>query len=190
VNMINRPESDLGGIDMQKTIVRSLCYCAFLTALAVLLQSAPVFLPLAGMALSPLATFPVALACFESKALGAASYAAAGLILLLISPEESLIFFFTTGIMGIPLGIYTRSFIKSIAVTMGFLFGGMNALTFLAGVSIFGDMTPNASFFSSLMPYLLFSAGYAAVWTLIIKYLTKILAKRGISGGDNLRKKM
>lgn len=164
---------------MQRTLARNICYCAVLTVIAVLFQSAPVFFPLAGMALSPLSTLPVALASCESKSLGAASYAAAGLILLLIYPEEALIFFLATGAIGIPLGIFARSPVKAAAVTAGVLFAGMNALTYLAGISLFGDMTQGASFLDSLPPYLLFSLAYAAVWALITKYTVKMLARRG-----------
>lgn len=162
---------------MQKSLARSICYCAILTSLAILFQSSPVFLPLVGMVLSPLATFPITLASYESKSLGVASYAAAGLILLFIYPEEAFIFFLTTGIIGISLGTYARSVIKSVAISAGILFAGMNALTYLAGISIFGDVTPNASFLDSLLPYLLFSLGYSFVWFFITKFLVKMLVR-------------
>ncbi len=165
---------------MQKSHAVQICICAVLTVFAVLFQSAPVFLPMAGMLLSPLATFPIALAAHESKSLGAASYFAAGAILLFIFPEEALIFFLTTGIIGLSLGIYNRSFLKAIAATTGILFGGMNLLTYLAGISLFGDLTRNLPFWDSFAPYLLFSLGYAAAWVLLLRYIFRILEKRGI----------
>ena len=162
---------------MQKTLARSMCYCAILTALAVLFQSSPVFLPLVGMVLSPLATVPVALAFYQSKSLGFASYIAAGLILLFIYPEEAIIFFAATGIIGIPLGVYSQSVLKSVAISASVLFAGMNALTYFADISIFGDITPNASFLDSFLPYLLFSLGYSAVWYLMTKAFIKMLVR-------------
>lgn len=170
---------------MQRMFARSLSYCAVLTIFAVLFQSSPVFLPLVGMFFSPFATFPIALASYESKSLGVASYASAGLILLFIYPEEALIFFLTTGIIGIPLGAYTHSVIKSVAAAAGILFAGMNALTYLADIIIFGDTIPHASFLDSLLPYLLFSLGYSVAWLFIIKFLIKILFRLRVISKTN-----
>lgn len=165
---------------MQKSHAVQICICAVLTVFAVLFQSAPVFLPMAGMLLSPLATIPIALAAHGSISLGAASYFTAGAILLFIYPEEALIFFLTTGIIGLSLGIYHRSYFKAIAATTGVLFAGMNLLTYLADISIFGDLTREISFWDSFAPYLLFSLCYAAAWLLLLKYIFRLLEKRGI----------
>ncbi|AFS77558.1 hypothetical protein Curi_c04830 [Gottschalkia acidurici 9a] len=51
-------------------ISRFICIGGILTTIAVLFQSAPVFLPAIGLALSPLSTLPIAIAAVSNISLG------------------------------------------------------------------------------------------------------------------------
>jgi hypothetical protein len=79
-------------------------------AFAILLQSSPVFLPGIGLLLSPFASLPIALASAASIYLGIITMLSSASILLLISPQEAVIFLLATGLLGLVLGAsYNKS---------------------------------------------------------------------------------
>lgn len=81
--------------------VRFISIGGILTTIAVIFQSAPVFLPVIGLAFSPLSTLPIALAAFYNISLGIAMFFSSALILTLVSVQETVILLFTTGLLGI-----------------------------------------------------------------------------------------
>lgn len=90
----------LSGIGTKETIMT-----AFLGALAAALQSAGGFLPGIGFLISPFAAAPIQLGIVYSFRCGTLSYGVAVMMLLIIQPGELAIFPFTTGVLGIVVGI-------------------------------------------------------------------------------------
>lgn len=150
-----------------------------MTTIAVLFQSAPIFLPTVGMALSPFSTLPIAIASYFSISLGILVFISSAMILIFISIEEALILLFTTGLLGLVIGLfYKRKLFPAIIITAIILTIGMIALTFIVGISAFGDFTSSLSLTITLLIFILFSLIYATIWNLsfkrFIKYLIKI----------------
>jgi hypothetical protein len=81
--------------------VRFISVGGMLSTIAVIFQSAPVFLPVIGLVFSPLSTVPIALASFYNISLGITVFFSSALILTLVSLQETIIFLFTTGLLGI-----------------------------------------------------------------------------------------
>ena len=161
---------------------RIVCLGGVFTALAVVLQSAPVWMPGLGLALSPVSTAPVAAAACISPVTGFAVLICASAILFGISAQEALIFVFSTGILGLVLGLLNnRKFWISICTAGTVLFGGLALLFYAFGIKIMGPLT---DILESSLPafFILFSLAYAAGWATLIKFLfkrLKLLKKSG-----------
>lgn len=148
------------------------------SALAVVFQSSPVFLPGIGLALSPFATLPIALAALASTYSGIIALFASALILLFISPQEAAIFLLTTGPLGFALGAsYNKGFLKSLAVTGGVLFIGVNILTHVIGIAAFGDLTPDSSLITAAFIFMLFAPFYSCIWIFILNLFVNLLKR-------------
>ena len=159
-------------------IARFISIGGILTTLAVLFQSAPVFLPTVGMALSPFSTLPIAIAAYFSSSLGILVLLSSAFILLFISIEETLILLFTTGLLGLIVGFfYKRKLVTSILCSAIALAIGMATLTFIIGISAFGDFTSSLSLAVTLLIFILFSLIYASIWNISIKKFIKFLIK-------------
>ena len=160
-------------------IVRFISIGGILTTIAVIFQSAPIFLPALGMALSPFSTLPIALAAYFNISLGITVLFSSVFILIFVSIEEALILLFTTGLLGIVLGfVYKKNFIVSIISTTITLTIGMILLTFIVGISAFGDFTRSLSIPITILVFIIFSFIYAIIWNIgfkkFILYLIKI----------------
>lgn len=148
------------------------------TALAVLFQSSPVFLPGIGLILSPFATLPIALAALVSAYSGILAFLVSGFILLLINPQEAVIFLLTTGPLGLTLGLsYTKGIIPSIGIPGGILFVGIIIMTHIAGISVFGSMVLKSSPIIDALVFILFSVIYSGIWLLILRFILKVLKR-------------
>lgn len=84
---------------------RSLCLGAVLAALAAGIQISPLLIPLVGVSLSSLATIPVAFAAYLNPVTGLLAYLVGGILVLLWSFHQAVILFFTSGLLGLALGI-------------------------------------------------------------------------------------
>lgn len=142
-----------------------------LTTLAVIFQSAPVFLPVIGLALSPLSTLPIALAAVYNISLGIAVYFSSALILTLVSVQEAIILLFTTGLLGVVMGtlLYRKRRLISILFSSIILSLGMILLTYIVGVPAFGDLTGSASSDLTILIFSIFSLIYASIWNIYLK---------------------
>ncbi|WP_088036118.1 hypothetical protein [Evansella clarkii] len=153
-----------------------------LTTMAVIFQSAPVFLPVIGLGFSPLSTLPVAIAAFLHIPLGITVYFAAALILAFIYIQEAIILFFTTGLLGIVIGtfLYRRGLVVSVILSGVILSLGMLSLTYIAGIAAFGDLTNSLSIPHTIVIFLAFSLVYVSIWNIclrkLINYLVRIKA--------------
>lgn len=147
---------------------RFICIGGILTAVAVLFQSAPVFLPAIGLALSPLSTLPIAIAAASNIALGFTVFLSSACILAIVSGQESIILLFTTGLLGIVIG--TLLFRKGIMVSILFssiaLSFGMLFLTYIAGISAFEELTNWISTPLIFIAFFSFSLIYTGIWNI------------------------
>lgn len=151
-----------------------MCIGGMLTAIAVLFQSAPIFLPAIGLALSPFSTLPIAIATIINFFLGLTVFLSSAFLLTIVSLQETMIFCFTTGLLGIVVGalLYRKKFIistlcSSIALSLGMVF-----LTYIIGIPSFVEFTSSLSIPITLLIFFLFSLIYSGIWTVVLrKYL-------------------
>jgi hypothetical protein len=135
-----------------------------------MLQSAPVWTAF-GLVLSPLSTAPIAVAAFLSPLCGIAAFFSVPALLLLLSAQEALIFVFSTGLLGLVLGLTLKLPAALGIPTAGVsLFCGLNMLFYVCGINLFGPFTEYISGFFEIF-FLLFSVAYAALWRVILKLL-------------------
>ncbi len=157
-----------------------ICVGGILTTLAVIFQSAPVFLPAIGLFLSPLSTIPIAIAAFSNIFLGIAVFLSSVLILTMISIQESIILLFTTGVLGVVIGafLFRKGIISSILFSSVALSLGITFLTYIVGIPGFVDLASSFSTTLAFLIFFLFSLIYSSICNICIKkfinYLTKI----------------
>lgn len=163
----------------KSNIARFICIGGILTTITVLFQSAPVFLPTIGMALSPLSTLPVAIAAASNIALGFTVFFSPALILVMVSLQETLILLFTTGLLGIVIGtlLYRKGIIISILFSSLALSLGMILLTYIAGISGFVDLTSSLSTPLIFLIFFSFSLVYASIWNIYFRKFMNYLIK-------------
>lgn len=142
-------------------------------------QSAPVFLPAIGLLFSPLSTLPIAIAAFYSISLGFTVFFSSALILVLVSVQEAIILLFTTGLLGLVIGtlLYRKGIIVSILFSFIILSLGMISLTYIVGISAFGDLTNSISFPLTLFMFTSFSLIYVSIWNIYIRKFINYLVK-------------
>ena len=152
-------------------ISRFICIGGILTTIAVLFQSAPVFLPTIGLALSPLSTLPIAIAAVSNISLGFTVFFSSALILVIVSAQETIILLFTTGLLGIVIGtlLYRKGIIISILFSSITLSLGMVFLTYIVGISAFVDLTNSLSTPLTFLIFFSFSLVYASIWNICFK---------------------
>ncbi|MDF2484448.1 MAG: hypothetical protein K0R46_616 [Herbinix sp.] len=160
-------------------IVQFVTIGGVLSALTVILQSSPVFLPAIGLALSPFSTIPIAIAAVLNNYLGVAVLLSSTLILIILSPQEALILLFATGLLGVILGImlYRKGIFISIIVSTVSLTVGMCVLTYLVAVPGFVEITGLFSLPLILLFFFLFSLIYVSVWSIILQKFVKLLIR-------------
>ena len=156
-----------------------ICFGSILIALTVIFQSAPVFLPAIGMALSPFSTLPIAIYAAINIPLGFIVFLSSVLIIAVISVEEALILLFTTGVLGFMIGIllFRKGLIISVLLSSIALTLGMLGLTYLIGVTAFVDFTRQISTPFILVAYFLFSVVYGCIWNIGIRNFMNYLIK-------------
>jgi len=151
-----------------------------LTTITVIFQSAPTFLPAIGLLFSPLSTLPIAIAAFYNISLGLTVFFTSALILVLVNVQEAIILLFTTGLLGTALGtfLYRKGLFVSILFSSIILSIGMISLTYIVGISAFGDLTSLESIPLTILIYTSFSLIYVSIWNIclrkFINYLIRI----------------
>jgi len=168
----------IGGSSLKKIdLVKIICTGGMLTALTVLFQAAPVFLPAIGLALSPLSTLPIAIAAVCNVLLGLFVIFSSALILTMVSVQETIILLFTTGLLGIVIGalLYRKGIIYSIILSSIALFFGITFLTYIVGIPVFIDLTRSLSILITFLLFLLFSLVYATFWNIGLRKIMTFL---------------
>ncbi len=161
------------------SISRFICIGGILTALAVLFQSAPIFLPAIGLFLSPLSTLPIAIAAASNIPLGFTVFFSSVLILAIISMQELLILLFTTGLLGIVIGtlLFRKGILISILFSSITLFLGMTFLTYIVSIPAFVDLASSLSTSLTFLIFFLFSLIYASICNICLKKFMNYLIK-------------
>lgn len=146
-----------------------------LAAITTILHSAPVFLPVIGLALSPLSSLPVIIGTllFADRVLP--MFLAAAVLLFLINAQEAIIFLLATGPLGLSTALaavptvpfWQKSLVPALLLTCGILL-----LIFLVGLpglqNIVGHL--NLTIFLAIV---LFSFIYSLLFVGIASFLQK-----------------
>lgn len=168
-------QSRIDGYSRTKKLVLG----SILAAFATIFQSAGIFVGI-GYAFSILATMPIVLSAMISLHLGIMSYFLTILLLLILQPSELFVFPFTTGLLGLSLGIAFRWWKSWIAITF---FGGVSlaaGILFLLYIIKFPVLGPSVShtiYVPVILMILLFSLFYSMVWMGLSKKIFELLFK-------------
>ncbi|MBS4223546.1 hypothetical protein [Lederbergia citrea] len=134
---------------------------------AAIFQAAGGFMPGIGYFISPLATAPIIFCSILSKRLGFLSYLITNFMLLISQPSELIVFPFTTGLLGLGIGIAFLMYKKRLAVmASGFAALTLGILAVLYGFK-FPLLGPAASTSINgliIISICLFSAFYSWIW--------------------------
>ncbi|PEM53259.1 hypothetical protein [Bacillus wiedmannii] len=116
------------------TPAKRLVITALLGSLAAILQSAGNLIPGIGLFISPFATLPIFFAICYSTRTGILSYILTILLLFIIEPSELIVFPFTTGLLGIALGVSFIQFKRRIWIV------SFSAICLLIGIMVVLDI--------------------------------------------------
>ncbi|WP_226669815.1 hypothetical protein [Metabacillus litoralis] len=139
---------------------------AVLASLACIFQSAGIFVGV-GFVLSTLTTLPIVIASVLSLKIGFLTYVSTIFLLAITQPSELLIFPFTTGLLGLALGIGFKILRNSVLITVFSSFCltvGMTCLLYVLQFPILGP-TITTNFDSKIFLYIFaFSILYSWIW--------------------------
>ncbi|RDW20110.1 hypothetical protein CWR48_05190 [Oceanobacillus arenosus] len=152
---------------------KKLVLAALFSALAAILQSTGNFLPGIGYLISPFASLPILICTIISIPFGLQSYVLTFLLLILIQPGESFIFPFTTGIVGLGIGLallILKRRIGIIAFTSILLTGGICFLLYIVDFPVLGPIA--TSFSLRVIGFIyIFSFLYSWVWAELSRFI-------------------
>ena len=175
---------------MKTNKIRFISIGGILTAITVIFQSAPIFLPAIGLLFSPLSTLPIAIASFYNISLGVTVFFSSSFILVLVNVQEAIILLFTTGLLGIALGtfLYRKGLFVSILFSSIILSIGMISLTYIVGISAFGDLTSLESIPLTILIYTSFSLIYGSIWNVCLRKFINYLIRINVLTLNNFTK--
>lgn len=163
--------------------VKKMTVIAFLSALASVFQCFGDLAPGIGYLISPLATAPIFICTIFSISYGIIGYLLTMLLLLAFMPSEIILFAFTTGLLGISLGIGflclgRRIYIIAFSAVM--LLAGISILLYAFQIPVLGPAVSYDFNIKKLFFVYIFGFLYSWLWTdliiiIIIKRLKKIL---------------
>ncbi|PGL67886.1 hypothetical protein [Bacillus sp. AFS055030] len=146
--------------------------------ISALFQAAGGLLPAIGLLLSPLATAPILLCSMFSISNGIKSYILTIMLLFTLQPTELIVFPFTTGLLGLGIGLAFHFFKKRlsiIAVGAMALSLGISSLLFLFNFPVLGPGISDSFSIYTVLIILVFSFLYCWLWVetslMIIKRL-------------------
>ncbi|ULT57325.1 hypothetical protein L1999_01545 [Neobacillus drentensis] len=159
---------------------------SLLGAIAAILQSAGLIGGF-GYAFSMMATGPIVLSTVISVQFGLLTYVVTAILLLIIQPSEVLVFLFTTGLLGVALGLGFKWSKQKISVTLTgglALSAGILLLLFIfhfpvLGPSISSDINP-----TTILAIEGFSIVYSWIWMRVsiagIRQITKRVMSKNL----------
>ena len=166
--------------DSSAIIIRNrthlLVISALLAALAAVLQSAGGLIPGIGYFISPFATLPVVVAGALSLTGGLFTFILAIGLLFMLQPGELVIFPFTTGLLGLAIGLSIKMLKRRLPVVLvsGFaLFTGIAFVAFVLRFPLFGPSTEPG--LAMLLSVLGFSFLYSFIWVEVSRFFLRRL---------------
>lgn len=158
---------------------KKLTITSILIVISTILQSAGGMIPGIGYFISPLATLPIMISVVISFRFGLMAYVLTNFLLFMIQPSELMIFPFTTGLLGLVIGMGFRLLKKRlymIILSSLVLTGGI--LTVLYGLK-FPILGPLGTLLSPTTVVLIyfFSLVYTWLWVEISRRLIKKIYK-------------
>ncbi|HZK57870.1 MAG TPA: hypothetical protein VFD17_06135 [Clostridia bacterium] len=146
-----------------------------LTAITVILHAAPVFLPVIGLALSPLSSVPVIIGTLLFKDRILPMFLAATALLFLINVQEAIIFLLATGPLGLSatlvavptISIWQKSLVPTSLLTCGILL-----LIFLVGLPGLQNIVSSLNI-TILLAIILFGFLYSSLFMGIALFVQK-----------------
>jgi hypothetical protein len=141
-----------------------LIFTAVFSSFAAIFQSAGGYAPGVGFFVSAMTTLPIFLATIISVRHGFLSYFVTILLLLFIQPSELIIFSFTTGILGLVLGVsFNKSKTRFVVVILAgaSLFMGIIVILYIFRFPVLGPGVGTSFHFRPLLLIVIFSILYA-----------------------------
>jgi hypothetical protein len=151
----------------KQTKTMKLILPSFFACLAAILQAAGGFLPGLGYFFSLLATAPILLCSMASIPLGIMSYILTILLLFILQPTELIIFPFTTGLLGLGIGVSFSFFRKRLSIIFTssiLLVVAIITLLFIFHFPILGPASPESFSFLSTGVIFIFAFLYSWMW--------------------------
>src|SRR5699024_54568 len=156
-----------------------LVFAALMAVFAALVQSMGAFSGIVFF-ISPLATAPIFLITVMSKRFGLLAYLVAIFILLVLRPDELFVFPFTTGLLGISLGItfsYMRNFFV-LASANGFVLSlGICFILYILKFPVLGPSVAQTFDVLVVSAVFLFAVIYSVIWLFLCRFLLKKLSR-------------
>ncbi|KOP78795.1 hypothetical protein ACFFHH_15495 [Cytobacillus solani] len=149
---------------------------SILSSIGAIFQSAGGFLPGVGYLISPLASAPIMLCTIFSIPLGLASYVSTALLLLILQPAELIIFPFTTGLLGLFIGISFNLFQKKSSHILSGSAGlvlGICILLYGVKFPVLGPAFSRPFNIAMIGLIFIFSAFYSWIWVVLCTRLIK-----------------
>ncbi|MFS0645229.1 hypothetical protein [Siminovitchia sp. 179-K 8D1 HS] len=163
---------------------KKLVLTALLSALAATLQSTGNLLPGVGYFISPFATAPILICTLVSIPLGLQSYILTVLLLIFIQPGEFFVFTFTTGLVGLGIGIAIPILKRRIGIiifTSFLLWCGICFLLYIVRFPVLGPFTstsPTLRVIGFIYIFsFIFSWGWVEISRIIFKKWYKLMGK-------------
>ncbi|MGG4411384.1 hypothetical protein ABER75_22090 [Niallia taxi] len=160
----------------KKLILGSIFAC-----FAAIFQSAGGFFPGIGYLLSPLATAPILLYVMLSVPFGAMVFFQAIILLFVLQPTELIVFPFTTGLLGLCIGLSFYLFKSRLSIIAAGAFSltlGISILLYILRFPILGPAFSNSFSLLTIGIIFIFSFLYSWLWVEIALLIFKKL--RGI----------
>ena len=149
---------------------------SLLAVIAALFQLAPIFLPVVGMALSPLSSIPMVISVLMFADKAAATFLITAALLFLFNVEEAIIFLLATGPLGLAAAtaaISRGSSLKKGLLPASLLSFGILLLVFLIGLP---GLTSLVSVLNA--GALLAIAAFSYLYSLLFMGITRFLQQR------------
>ncbi|WP_223590650.1 hypothetical protein [Neobacillus bataviensis] len=138
---------------------------ALFASIAAIFQAAGGLLPGVGYFISPFATAPVLFCSLLSLPLGIASYVLTNLLLLILQPSELIVFPFTTGLLGLGIGVGFFFFKKRVNIVLTgaiLLTLGILSLLYVFHFPVLGPVSSDS--FSTVTTVLIFLFAFIYNW--------------------------
>lgn len=162
-------------LDFQKqSKVKRIVFIALLSSFSAIFQSMGGFFPGIGYLISPLATAPILLCTVFSPAFGFLAYLLTILLLLILQPSELIVFPFTTGILGIVIGVAIHRLKNSWSIILHGAIGlttGICLLLYGLKFPVLGPVVSHSVRMPVIGGIFAFSLFYSWIWMIISKLL-------------------